>query len=53
MSMAPASHEPGLRTGQIPVVSPPAGPTPTEIPDLSDPADARRTARRPGPATTT
>jgi two-component system sensor histidine kinase MtrB len=37
VTMAPASHEPGLRTGQIPVVNPPAGPTPTAIPDLSDP----------------
>jgi two-component system sensor histidine kinase MtrB len=33
--MAPASHEPGVRTGQIPVVHPSAGPTPTQIPDLS------------------
>ncbi|MEV0953584.1 MtrAB system histidine kinase MtrB [Promicromonospora sp. NPDC050249] len=39
VTMAPASHEPGLRTGQIPVVNPPAGPTPTAIPDLSDPGD--------------
>jgi two-component system sensor histidine kinase MtrB len=37
VTMAPASHEPGLRTGQIPVVNPSAGPTPTAIPDLSDP----------------
>ena len=51
VSMAPASHEPGLRTGQIPVVSPSAGPTPTAIPDLSDPGGRRRrTARRPGTA---
>lgn len=41
VTMAPASHEPGLRTGQIPVVNPPAGPTPTAIPDLSDPGDDR------------
>jgi two-component system sensor histidine kinase MtrB len=43
VTMAPASHEPGLRTGQIPVVNAPTGPTPTAIPDLSDPeaADAR------------
>lgn len=39
VTMAPASHEPGLRTGQIPVVNPAAGPTPTAIPDLSDPGD--------------
>jgi two-component system sensor histidine kinase MtrB len=39
ISMAPASHEPGVRTGQIPVVGPPTGPTPTAIPDLSDPGD--------------
>ncbi|MGI5187965.1 MtrAB system histidine kinase MtrB [Promicromonospora sp. CA-289599] len=37
VTMAPASHEPGLRTGQIPAVNPSAGPTPTAIPDLSDP----------------
>ncbi|MFD2793190.1 MtrAB system histidine kinase MtrB [Promicromonospora vindobonensis] len=37
VTMAPASHEPGLRTGQIPVVNPSTGPTPTAIPDLSDP----------------
>ncbi|PUB22901.1 two-component system sensor histidine kinase MtrB [Promicromonospora sp. AC04] len=36
VTMAPASHEPGVRTGQIPVVHPPAGPTPTAIPDLDD-----------------
>lgn len=36
VTMAPASHEPELRTGQIPVVNPSAGPTPTAIPDLSD-----------------
>jgi two-component system sensor histidine kinase MtrB len=43
VTMAPASHEPGLRTGQIPVVNAPTGPTPTAIPDLSDPeaADAQ------------
>ncbi|MFD7024919.1 MtrAB system histidine kinase MtrB [Promicromonospora sukumoe] len=35
VTMAPASHEPGVRTGQIPVVHPSAGPTPTQIPDLS------------------
>lgn len=40
VTMAPASHEPGLRTGQIPVVHPSTGPTPTEIPDLSDPDGA-------------
>ncbi|GAA4724375.1 two-component system, OmpR family, sensor histidine kinase MtrB [Promicromonospora umidemergens] len=40
VTMAPASHEPGLRTGQIPVVNPSAGPTPTAIPDLSDPEGA-------------
>lgn len=40
ITMAPASHEPGVRTGQIPVVRPPTGPTPTAIPDLSDPDDA-------------
>ncbi|WP_454859766.1 MtrAB system histidine kinase MtrB [Promicromonospora soli] len=40
ITMAPASHEPGVRTGQIPVVLPPTGPTPTAIPDLSDPAAA-------------
>ncbi|WP_275005369.1 MtrAB system histidine kinase MtrB [Promicromonospora iranensis] len=39
VTMAPASHEPGLRTGQIPVINPPTGPTPTAIPDLSDPGD--------------
>jgi two-component system sensor histidine kinase MtrB len=37
VTLAPASHEPGLRTGQIPVVNPSTGPTPTAIPDLSDP----------------
>ena len=40
VTLAPASHEPGLRTGQIPVVNPPTGPTPTAIPDLSDPEGA-------------
>jgi two-component system sensor histidine kinase MtrB len=40
ITMAPASHEPGVRTGQIPVVRPPTGPTPTAIPDLSDSGDA-------------
>lgn len=40
ITMAPASHEPGVRTGQIPVVGPPTGPTPTAIPDLSEPGDA-------------
>ncbi|WP_460886020.1 MtrAB system histidine kinase MtrB [Promicromonospora xylanilytica] len=40
ITMAPASHEPGVRTGQIPVVRPPTGPTPTAIPDLSDPGDS-------------
>jgi len=40
ITMAPASHEPGVRTGQIPVVRPPTGPTPTAIPDLSDPGAA-------------
>ncbi|GAA2229525.1 hypothetical protein GCM10010413_27880 [Promicromonospora sukumoe] len=35
VTMAPASHEPGVRTGQIPVVHPSAGPTPTQIPDLA------------------
>lgn len=40
ITMAPASHEPGVRTGQIPVVHAHAGPTPTAIPDLSDPGDA-------------
>lgn len=40
VTMAPASHEPGVRTGQIPVVHPSAGPTPTQIPDLySEPDD--------------
>lgn len=39
ITMAPASHEPGVRTGQIPVVVPATGPTPTAIPDLSDPGD--------------
>ncbi|WP_423463230.1 MtrAB system histidine kinase MtrB [Promicromonospora sp. MS192] len=39
ITLAPASHEPGARTGQVPVVRPPTGPTPTAIPDLSgDPA---------------
>jgi two-component system sensor histidine kinase MtrB len=52
VTMAPASHEPGLRTGQIPVVNPPAGPTPTAIPDLSDPGDdaAERLAAPERPA---
>jgi two-component system sensor histidine kinase MtrB len=52
VTMAPASHEPGLRTGQIPVVNPPAGPTPTAIPDLSDPGDdgAERLAAPEQPA---
>ena len=36
LTLAPASHEDGLRTGQIPVVHPPTGPTPTAIPDLDD-----------------
>jgi two-component system sensor histidine kinase MtrB len=40
ITMAPASHEPGVRTGQIPVVHPHTGPTPTAIPDLSVPEDA-------------
>jgi two-component system sensor histidine kinase MtrB len=40
VTMAPASHESGLRTGQIPVVNPTTGPTPTAIPDLSDPGGA-------------
>ncbi|MFD2028154.1 MtrAB system histidine kinase MtrB [Promicromonospora aerolata] len=40
VTMAPASHEPGLRTGQVPVVHPSTGPTPTAIPDLSDPGGA-------------
>jgi two-component system sensor histidine kinase MtrB len=39
ITLAPASHEPGVRTGQIPVVRPPTGPTPTAIPDLSDPGE--------------
>ncbi|MEU4386503.1 MtrAB system histidine kinase MtrB [Promicromonospora sp. NPDC023805] len=52
VTMAPASHEPGLRTGQIPVVNPAAGPTPTAIPDLSDPGDdgAERLAAPERPA---
>jgi two-component system sensor histidine kinase MtrB len=37
ITLAPASHEPGVRTGQIPVVRPPTGPT--AIPDLSDPGE--------------
>lgn len=36
VTLAPASHEEGLRTGQIPVVHPATGPTPTAIPDLND-----------------
>ena len=40
VTMAPASHEPRLRTGQVPVVHPSTGPTPTAIPDLSDPGGA-------------
>lgn len=38
ITLAPASHQPGVRTGQIPVVHPSTGPTPTAIPDLSAPA---------------
>jgi len=40
VTLAPASHEPGVLTGQIPVVNQAAGPTPTAIPDLSEPCDA-------------
>jgi two-component system sensor histidine kinase MtrB len=49
VTMAPASHEPGVRTGQIPVVHPPAGPTPTQIPDLSDPGLSESDLARPAP----
>ncbi|HEV6953045.1 MAG TPA: MtrAB system histidine kinase MtrB [Promicromonospora sp.] len=35
--LAPPSHDPAPRTGQVPVVHPAAGPTPTAIPDLSEP----------------
>ncbi|WP_229872645.1 MtrAB system histidine kinase MtrB [Promicromonospora soli] len=44
VTMAPASHEAGLRTGQIPVVHPATGPTPTTIPDLSDPDETAESA---------
>ncbi|MFI6426520.1 MtrAB system histidine kinase MtrB [Promicromonospora sp. NPDC050880] len=35
ITLAPASHEFGAQTGQVPAVRPPTGPTPTAIPDLS------------------
>ncbi len=47
--MAPASHEPGVRTGQIPVVHPSAGPTPTQIPDLYGEPDEHGEGAGPRP----